>query len=39
MAAFVETNIVIYAFVGDLNGSTTKLANVDAIFERTLKGA
>jgi len=31
MAAFVDTNILIYAFVGDLNGSAAKPAIADAL--------
>jgi predicted nucleic acid-binding protein len=31
MASFVDTNILIYAFLGDLNGSTVKPAIADAL--------
>jgi predicted nucleic acid-binding protein len=37
MAAFVDTNILIYAFVGDIKGSTAKPATADSLIARLIQ--
>lgn len=36
MAAFLDTNILLYAFVGDVNGSTSKPAMADTLITRLI---